>query len=165
MQSNCIYNERVSENACVLLLPEFQAIVVDHKPLLSSAFNLGGVVLNFRSLKELSAEGACRHSISPVAVTISLSLAAYLCQGSRGFLAILIPSFHGLRQERLVQNSNLLLFFTMCFLAAFALALALVLELYGQQFNTVNELTCYLKASRFKFFFTWDHESPFDAHT
>ena len=53
----------------------------------------------------------------------------------------------------------------MCFLAAFALALALVLDLYGSQFNTLSELTCYLKASRFKFFFTWDHESPFGAHT
>lgn len=41
----------------------------------------------------------------------------------------------------------------MCFSAALVLALALVLGSYGSPFNTLNELTCYMKASCFKFFF------------
>ena len=54
-----------------------------------------------------------------------------------------------------------IIFFTMCFLAVLALALALVPSSYSSQFNTLNELTCYMKASRFKFFFTWDNEPLF----
>ena len=97
MLSNCIYNERVSGACLRSTNPRVLGDRGRSWPLLSSAFNLGSVVLNFAVWRDCLQKALFAPPSPVVAVTTSLSLAAYLCQGSRGFLAILISSFHGLR--------------------------------------------------------------------
>lgn len=100
-----------------------------------------------------------------VAVTTSLSLAAYLSQSSRGFLAILIPV--SARNAWCMHNSVLVTWFLSCTIFFHVL-------FSGARTGTcacthsvcmVRSSTRYVKASRFKFFFTCDHEPRFGAHT